>query len=48
MATIKVSENIEVWQLAREVSNGIFDSSNIGSFSKDYGLRDQLKVHRAL
>lgn len=42
MATIKSFEEIEAWQTARSLSKEIFGLTNFGSFSKDYGLRDQI------
>jgi four helix bundle protein len=42
MATIKVFEDIDAWQQARLLSKKIFELTNVGTFSKDYGLRDQI------
>jgi four helix bundle protein len=42
MATIKAFEDIEAWQMARSLSKEIFDLTKIGSFSCDFGLRDQI------
>jgi four helix bundle protein len=42
MATIKVFEDIDAWQQARLLSKEIFELTNVGTFSKDYGLRDQI------
>jgi four helix bundle protein len=42
MATIKSFEDIEAWQKARSLSKEIFDLTNVGTFSKDFGLRDQI------
>ena len=42
MATIKAFEDIEAWQMARSLSREIFELTNIGSFSCDFGLRDQI------
>jgi four helix bundle protein len=35
-------EDIEGWQLARKLTKHIYAVSKIGSFSKDFGLRDQI------
>ena len=35
-------EDIEAWQLARELSRRIYRASLAGSFAKDSGLRDQI------
>jgi four helix bundle protein len=43
MATIKSFEDIEAWQKARSLSKEIFELTNVGTFSKDFGLRDQIK-----
>lgn len=42
MATIKTFEDIEVWKLARELSNEIDEETQKGSFAKDFSLRDQI------
>lgn len=42
MATIRSFEDIESWRLARELSKEIFELTLLGSFSKDYGLKDQI------
>jgi four helix bundle protein len=42
MATIKSFEDIEAWQKARSLSKEIFELTNVGTFSKDFGLRDQI------
>jgi four helix bundle protein len=43
MAAIKNFEEIEAWQKARELSRAIYACSGEGAFSKDYGLRDQIR-----
>ncbi|MDP1746152.1 MAG: four helix bundle protein [Bacteroidota bacterium] len=43
MSTIQKFEDLKVWQKAREVNLGIYKLSNKGSFSKDFGLRDQIR-----
>jgi four helix bundle protein len=42
MATIKSFEDIEAWQLARALSREIYSLTQIGTFAKDYSLRDQI------
>jgi four helix bundle protein len=42
MATFKNFEEIEGWQKARELTRKIYTVSNEGSFSRDFGLRDQI------
>src|SRR5688500_13665439 len=42
MATIKSFEDIEAWQKARSLSKEIFELTNVGTFSRDFGLRDQI------
>jgi len=42
MATIKRFEDLEIWQLAREVENKVFEETEKGKLSKDYKLRDQM------
>lgn len=42
MATIKSFEDIDFWQKARDLSNDIYIKTLEGSFSRDFGLRDQI------
>lgn len=39
MATIRRFEDLEVWQLARQMSKDIWEISSKGKFAKDWGLR---------
>lgn len=43
MATFKNFEEIEAWQKARELTQEIYKLTNHGLFSKDFGLRDQIR-----
>lgn len=43
MATISKFEDIEAWQLAREMTKAIYAISNDGLFARDFGLRDQIR-----
>jgi len=43
MAKINSFEDIQAWQKARELNKEIYKVSNNGSFSKDFGLRDQIR-----
>jgi four helix bundle protein len=43
MATIQKFEDLEVWQKARAFVKHIFDLVNIGLFSKDFELKNQIK-----
>ncbi|HPM32637.1 MAG TPA: four helix bundle protein [Chryseolinea sp.] len=42
MATIKTFEDIEAWKKARILSNEIYELTLIGTFAKDYSLKDQI------
>jgi four helix bundle protein len=42
MATLKSFEDIDVWQLARQLALDICAQTQSGSFSKDFSLRDQI------
>lgn len=42
MGVIKSFEDVEAWKSARELSKNIYDLTLEGSFSKDYGLKDQI------
>lgn len=43
MATFESFEEIEAWQKARGLTRRIYAVSNKGPFSKDFGLRDQIR-----
>jgi four helix bundle protein len=43
MATAKRFEDLEVWQKAKELTNLIYRLSSSGTFSRDFGLRDQMR-----
>jgi four helix bundle protein len=43
MATIKRFEEIEAWQTARQITRQIYAVSADGAFSRDFGLRDQMR-----
>jgi four helix bundle protein len=43
MAGIKRFEELEVWKLARELTNLIYRATASGEFSRDFGLKDQIR-----
>lgn len=43
MTTIRRFEDIQAWQEARSLVKQIYALTEVGAFSKDYGLRDQLR-----
>jgi len=43
MATFQSFEDIEAWQKARELTRKVYAISNAGTFSRDFGLRDQIR-----
>ena len=43
MSTIQKFEDLKVWEKARAANLQIYKLSNNGSFSKDFGLRDQIR-----
>ena len=43
MATFQRFEDIEAWQRARKLTYEIYTVSNKSPFSKDFGLRDQIR-----
>ena len=43
MTTSKRFEDLEVWQRAKDLTNLIYKYSADGSFSRDFGLRDQMR-----
>ena len=42
MAKINRFEELEVWQLARQLANDIYWLTQEGTFSKDYELKNQI------
>jgi 2-aminomuconate deaminase len=42
MATIQKFQDLEIWQLARQLENEIFTIAKDGLLSKDYSLKDQM------
>ncbi len=43
MARVQQFEDLEVWRKARELINMIYQVTALGNFSRDFGLRDQLR-----
>lgn len=43
MSKINTFEDIQAWQKARELTRAIYKVSSANSFSKDFGLRDQIR-----
>jgi four helix bundle protein len=43
MATISHFEEIEAWKTARQLTNLVYQVSGLGPFSKDFGLKDQIR-----
>ncbi len=43
MGKIKRFEDIEAWEKARELTKVIYKITSSGLFSKDYGLKDQIR-----
>jgi four helix bundle protein len=43
MPSFKTFEDIEAWQKARRLTRDIYAISKDGAFSKDFGLRDQIR-----
>src|SRR2546423_1287102 len=43
MATFKKFEEIESWKRARELTRRVYDVSGKDMFSKDFGLKDQIR-----
>lgn len=42
MPTIKRFEDLEIWQLARQLENKIFEQTIKGKLARDYKLKDQM------
>lgn len=43
MTTAKRFEDLDVWQRARDLTNLVYKHSIDGAFSRDFGLRDQMR-----
>ena len=43
MTTAKRFEDLDVWQRSKELTNLIYRYSTDGAFSRDFGLRDQMR-----
>ena len=43
MATIKRFEEIEAWQMGRELTRTVYAATKQKEFAKDWGLRDQIQ-----
>ena len=43
MSGFKRFEDIQAWQLGRELTRRIYEVTRNGSFSRDFGLRDQIQ-----
>jgi four helix bundle protein len=43
MATVERFEDLEVWKTARRLTNRVYALSREGAFSRDFGLRDQIR-----
>ncbi|MBK9164892.1 MAG: four helix bundle protein [Acidobacteria bacterium] len=43
MARIERFEDLEVWKLAFEIANDVYDLSSREPFSRDFALRDQMR-----
>lgn len=41
--TVQNFEDLDVWKLARELTKKIYAETKKGPFSKDFGLRDQIR-----
>ena len=43
MARIDRFEELDSWKRARELARAIYQQTSVGEFSRDYGLRDQIR-----
>jgi four helix bundle protein len=43
MATVERFEDLDVWQNARTLTNRVYEHTRQEPFSKDFGLRDQIR-----
>jgi hypothetical protein len=40
---IERSEDIEAWRMAREPTRLVYEKTSVGRFSRDFGLKDQIR-----
>ncbi len=43
MSKIEKFEDLEVWKLAFDCANLVYDITSVGKLNQDYGLRDQIR-----
>ena len=43
MARVQRFEDLEVWKLAREITNEVYRLSSVEPFFRDFGLRNQMR-----
>lgn len=43
MTAITRFEEIEAWKTSRQLTNSVYAHTNQGAFSRDFGLRDQIR-----
>ena len=43
MTAFKKFEDIKAWQKARQLTRSIYEATAEGAFTKDYGLREQVR-----
>ena len=43
MATVERFEELEVWKTARVLTRRVYELTSAGTFSRDFGMRDQLQ-----
>jgi four helix bundle protein len=43
VASIRRVEDLECWRRARELTNRVYDVTDVGRFARDYPLRDQIR-----
>lgn len=43
MSSIQRFEDIQAWQLGRELTRRVYEITREGAFSRDFGLRDQIQ-----
>ena len=43
MAAVTKFEDLEIWQLSFELARKVYDISETATFSRDFGMRDQIR-----
>ncbi|MEW6366931.1 MAG: four helix bundle protein [Acidobacteriota bacterium] len=43
MATVRRFQDLEAWQVARQLTRAVYSHTGAGGFARDFGMRDQVQ-----